>query len=222
MISVAENVKTLYQSLPPEKNIRVVAVSKYASIPQMLEAYDAGIQDFGENKIQDLERKIQALPQAFLANVQWHFLGHLQRNKAAKTLTLPIALIHSLDSVALAEKLSALNEANGTCQSVLLQVNLTQEPQKTGFSEEDLFASFSHLVALKGIAIMGLMAMGPHTPNAQESKHYFCHLKELRNNLNMRFGHPLPELSMGMSEDYVHAIECGATIIRVGNRLFAS
>lgn len=221
-MSVKQNLNALMQEVPQDRTVRVVVVTKYATLEQMQDAFEWGIRDFGENKIQDYERKTAQLPPEFVSAVRWHFLGHLQSNKINKTLGNRFDLIHSIDSLELAQKLSNRNEQHRTQQPVLLQVNLTREPQKSGFPEEVLRDTFSHLIQLQGISIQGLMTIGPYTTDAQASKHCFCHLRDLRDQLVHQFGKPLPELSMGMSQDFAHAIECGATIIRIGNRIFGA
>lgn len=220
MSLIKANLTRLFDDYPAlGKTVQLVAVTKYASIDQMIEAYEWGIRDFGENKIQDFERKQALLPKTVVKSVRWHLLGHLQRNKVNKTVPNRFTMIHSVDSLALASKLSERNEASQIRQSVLLQVNLTREPQKTGFLEEDLLEVYPQLLTLHGITIEGLMTIGPHTQNPEESRSCFCHLHELREQLKDKFELPLPQLSMGMSEDFDHAIECGATIIRIGNRI---
>ncbi len=219
---IQENLKKLMAELPEDHPIRVVAVSKYASLDQILNAYDFGIRDFGENKIQDFENKYAQLPSEIAQSIRWHFLGHLQRNKIKKTLKNRFFLIHSIDSLALAESLSAENEKTQTVQPILLQLNLTRESQKTGFLEETLNEDFDKLIRLKGVKIKGFMALGPHTNNPDKSKQVFQHLQNLKNKISSDFNTPLPELSMGMSQDFHHAIECGATIIRIGSRIFGS
>lgn len=221
-MGILEKYKTLYAHLPTDREVTVVAVTKYATLDQMIEAYQAGIRDFGENKVQVLLDKQQTLPPEIVHSVRWHMVGHLQKNKAAKTVGGHVSLIQSLDSEELAQKLSMLNQAQGTCQQVLVQLNMTREPQKTGFDHETLLETFPRLLALPGICVTGLMAMGPHTHNGLESKACFEKVAMVRNALESEFSCQLPQLSMGMTEDYVYGIESGATIIRIGSLLFGS
>ncbi len=221
MDDIRNRIETLRSQLPADGSVRLVAVSKYAGLPQIIDAYRAYIRDFGESRIQDVNRKLEALPPDMAANIRWHFIGHLQSNKARFTLGNRFWLIHSVDSVALADRLSRMNVEAGTRQAVLLQVNLTEEPQKSGFLEQALVQEYPRLLTLPGLEIRGLMTIGPHTHDAAASRACFNRLHALRNRLVHDFGHPLPELSMGMSEDFNHAIECGATIIRIGNLIFA-
>lgn len=219
-MSIQANVEAIYRQLPAERTVRVVGVSKYATLAQMQDAFDAGLREFGENKVQDAARKMAELPSPMVSTCRWHLLGHLQKNKARKAVSLGFALIHSVDSLALAELLSELSIERGTRQSVLLQLNLTREPQKSGFLLETLRQDYPRILALPGIMVAGLMTMGPHGADHAASKSVFCRLRDLRDDLVAACGHPLPELSMGMSDDYAHALECGATIIRIGNRIF--
>ncbi len=219
-MSIQANVESLREELPADGHVRLIAVSKYASVPQMIEAYEAGIRDFGENKIQDVDEKQKQIPPEIFQEIRWHFLGHLQKNKVKKTLFNRFWLIHSIDSLALAQQLSRLNLEAGQIQPVLLQLNLTREPQKTGFLEEDLLRDYPLLLSQKGLLIQGLMTIGPHTDDVPQIKGTFCALKDFRDKLVEAFGHPLPELSMGMSQDFHHGIECGATMVRLGTRIF--
>jgi pyridoxal phosphate enzyme (YggS family) len=220
MSRIKDNLDTLQQQLPPD--VTLVAVTKYATLEQMIEAYEWGVRDFGENKIQDWERKLVDLPPEVAYGVRWHFLGHLQKNKAKHTVGGKIHLIHSVDSVALAQKLAILNEGAGTRQDVLLQVNISREPQKTGFLEEDLISAFPQIMDLSCLRLQGLMTIAPNTDNAAERHACFSRLHALRDMLSNQFSIPLPHLSMGMSDDFHHAIECGATIIRIGSHIFGA
>jgi PLP dependent protein len=220
-MTIQDNINRLLLSLPQDRPIKLVAVSKYASTDQMIEAYEAGLRCFGESRVQDLIQKYSLLPLNIAQNIEWHFIGHLQQNKVKKAMGLNLSLIHSIDSVELAQKLSDLHHQQHSIQDILLQVNLTREPQKFGFLEEDLWTKFSQLMDLPGIRIQGLMTIGPHTDDVSLSKACFQSLHDLRNKLEDKYHHALPELSMGMTQDYIHAIECGATIIRLGTLIFS-
>lgn len=198
--------------------VTLVAVSKYASLAQMQEAYHAGIRHFGENKIQDALKKIEVWPQD--QPVQWHFIGHLQSNKVKKTVG-HFTLIHSVDSVRLAEKLSEENQAAGRVQDILLQINLSQDPSRFGFSPDETAKALNIIQLLPGVQVKGLMTMAPFTDDESLIKTVFCKLRDMKKELESTCSTPLPEISMGMSHDYVHALECGATIIRIGSFLFS-
>lgn len=221
-MSVSQNLDTLAKQLTHHPDITLVAVSKYATLHQIQEAYDWGIRHFGENKIQDALAKKAALPKELVEQCTWHLLGHLQKNKVVKTIGNTFQLIHSVDSLALAQKISDLNEKQNARQAILLQVNVIQDPNKTGYTQEALLKEYEALLALPGVAIQGLMTIGPHTHDKRKSKDCFTKLNMLRDRLLHDFGHPLPHLSMGMSEDFSCAMECGATILRVGSLIFGN
>lgn len=219
-MSIQERLAELKKELPTNNPPRLVAVSKYATPAQMMEAYACGIRNFGESRIQDVETKFRTLPPEMVQDCRWHFIGHLQRNKVNKAVALGFHLIHSVDSLRLAEALSAAALTRGIRQAVLLQINLTDETQKSGFSESQIRQEFLRLLELPGLDIRGLMTIGPHTSDEQAVKSTFCELKRLQEQLIEQSGHPMSECSMGMSEDFHHAMQCGATILRIGSRIF--
>lgn len=190
MTIISKNLENLHSELPKDCPVCVVAVSKYVSVDQIVEAYQAGVRDFGESRIQDFHRKRELLPYDIACKIRWHFIGHLQKNKVKSSIINCFALIQSLDSLELAEKLSELNRDNNTKQAVLLQVNVTQEPQKSGFSEEILRRDYARLLELAGIEIKGLMTIGPNVSQEEEIKSCFSHLADLREELIETFGHP--------------------------------
>ena len=204
----------------------IVATSKYATDAQVLEAYDAGLRHFGESRLQAALDRMVRLPKHVRESTHWHFIGHVQRNKAAKTVS-HFSLIHTVDSLRLAQKLSEANLAAGQCQRVLLQVNIAKNPGQHGFSEAAVTEAFPTLVRLQGLCIEGLMAMGPvasvgsdGVAAAEAVRGVFQSLARLREAFQSRFHHALPELSMGMSQDYAHAVDSGATMLRIGRLLF--
>lgn len=206
------------------KPVTIVAATKYADTGQMREAYAAGIRHFGENRVQDALAKMEAFPKDGYPDLHWHFIGRLQTNKVNKTLDASgckFALIHSVDSLRLARKLSDVNAKAGFVQPVLLQVNVSGEESKAGFTPEAARESLEAMTTLPGIAIRGLMTMAPDTREAAAVRSVFKDLKRLREELAGDTGIDLPELSMGMSGDFAHALEYGATMIRIGNRLFS-
>jgi pyridoxal phosphate enzyme (YggS family) len=212
--------------------VKVIAVSKYATLEQMIVAYEAGVRHFGENKIQDALKKMAQFPPSYRQDVHWHLIGPVQMNKVKKTLPTSqgaFDLIHSIDSVSLAENLSRQHERVGHVQSILLQVNLTDDMTRHGFQSDQLQGILLQLLGLKGIRIQGLMGMAPAelslSGDAAGLKSVFNRLRNIRDELETitfpQFGRlTLPELSMGMSQDFIHALECGATMIRIGNYLF--
>lgn len=200
--------------------VKIVAVSKYATVDQMIEAYEAGIRDFGENKLQSISQKWPELPEELKKNSIWHFIGHLQTNKANKVVG-HFHLIHSVDSIKLAERVSQVAEEKNITQDILLEVNILQEESKYGFSKEDVSKLFLEILNLRHIRVKGLMTMAPYTDDISIQRMCFRGLKELRDQLQHTYNQAIPELSMGMSNDYKVAVEEGSTMIRIGQKLFA-
>jgi len=213
MINV-EYYKSLIESL--ENKEILVAVSKTKPIEAIKQVYQLGQREFGENKVQELLLKKEALPE----DIKWHLIGPLQENKVNKVVG-NVYLIHSVSKLKLAEKINRRAESLGIVQNILLQMNISEEETKSGFLVNDAFYEvFGSILALKHIRVMGLMTMGPHVQNPDEIRRVFKQCKLLRDQLNRRYGCSLTELSMGMSGDYKIALEEGATRIRVGSAIF--
>ena len=199
-------------------SIRLVVVSKQVSSEKIISAYEAGAECFGENKIQEAVDKIENVK---LQGLAWHFIGHLQKNKI-KYINSHFDLIHSVDSLSLAEKISEHSKSQDRVQPVLLQINISGEEAKFGMSPSDLVEQLSDFAVFNGIRIKGLMTIPPQDPNPESSRQYFSALRLLRDkcqNLNID-GIELNELSMGMTSDYKVAIEEGATLVRIGTAIF--
>ena len=199
-------------------SIRLVVVSKQAPSEKIISAYEAGAECFGENKIQEAVDKIENIK---LQGVGWHFIGHLQKYKI-KYINSHFDLIHSVDSLSLAEKISEHSKSQDRVQPVLLQINISGEEAKFGMSPSDLVEQLSDFAVFNGIRIKGLMTIPPQDPNPESSRQYFSALRLLRDkcqNLNID-GIELNELSMGMTSDYKVAIEEGATLVRIGTAIF--
>jgi len=213
LASVIEEHKTVHQ-------VRLIAVTKFASLDQIREAYDAGIHDFGENKVQDALEKIEAL-QVELPHATWHFIGHLQSNKVNKVVG-NFDWIHSVDSFDLAEKISSRAQALNIKQKILLQVNIAREEQKHGFTIENLIECFDELTRLPNCDVRGLMTIAPLSslPGNMPPDMVFAGLRSLRDKISSDRSIDLLELSMGMSQDFKHALQSGATMLRVGSYLF--
>lgn len=219
-MQLTQRVEQIQQRLAAASQpVTLIAVTKYASLDQMVAAYHAGIRHFGENKVQDALEKMEQLPPEVVNGVQWHLIGHLQSNKINKTLGR-FALIHSVDSVDLAEGLSLRNVNANLIQPILLQVNVSKEATKHGFAPEETLAAMQKIMTLKGVRVQGLMTMAPATTDEQAIADTFAGLANLRELLISSTQHPLPELSMGMTQDYIHAIPCGATMVRIGSAIF--
>ncbi len=195
--------------------VRLLAVSKFHSAEDILTLYRAGQRLFGENYVQEAQAKMAALP----ADIEWHFIGHPQTNKA-KQVAGRFALIHGVDSLRLARALHDRLAALGAEQDVLVQVNLALEIQKSGVTEADLPALGEFLAASRHLRWRGLMLMPPVFDDPEGARPYFAALRNLRDRQARRFGLDLSELSMGMTGDFVAAIEEGATLVRIGTRIF--
>lgn len=194
--------------------IKLVAVSKYATVEQIKEAYELGIRHFAESKVQDALEKKKHLPE----DISWHFIGRIQSNKIGKMIG-KFLLIHSIADLATAKEISDKSREKGLVQSVLLQLNASGEARKQGFSTSELKASLKELHSLEGIQIEGLMTMGPHTDDKKVIRACFKEMRECLKEL-AALGDPMSHLSMGMSADYELAIEEGATLLRIGSLLF--
>lgn len=197
------------------KDCELLVVSKTWPAETVTEVVAAGQLIFGENKVQEAEGKIPALPE----NLHWHLIGHLQRNKVRKALPL-FDVIHSIDSLKLARYTSNIATELGVKPEVYLQVNLAGEESKDGYSLEKLHGEFDELFGLTGIQIQGLMCIPPAAKTPEHARPWFAQLRELRDELEKQANQKLPGLSMGMSGDYQVAIEEGSTIVRVGSAIF--
>ncbi len=197
--------------------VTLIAVSKTKPVPMLTEAYAAGARDFGENKVQEIMDKYPALP----GDIRWHMIGHLQRNKV-KYLVGRVKLIHSVDSLRLAEEISAQSVKRDTVTDILIEVNIAGEESKFGISREETFALVEEAAKLPGIHVKGLMVVPPFVENPEENRGYFREIRELSvdiegkkiDNVSMCM------LSMGMTGDFEVAIEEGATLVRVGTAIF--
>lgn len=197
--------------------VSLIAVSKTKPVEMLREAYDAGIRDFGENRVQELTEKMPVLP----ADIRWHMIGHLQRNKV-KYIVGKVWMIHSVDSLELAEEISKEAVKKQVTVRILLEVNVAEEESKFGVTVEEALALAEAAAKLPGIRVEGLMTIAPYTEAAEENRRYFQKLKQLSvdiyrkniDNVNMNV------LSMGMTGDYSIAVEEGATYVRVGTGIF--
>ncbi len=199
--------------------VRLVAVTKNIGPREIEEAWRSGVTEFGENRVQDALAKQRQLAPAVQNHVNWHFIGHLQTNKAKKVVG-EFVLIHSVDSLRLAEELSRQSLLAGVVQPVLLQIKVVSEDTKFGFTPDELKGQFWQIYRLPALKVEGLMTMAPFGASAGALKHCFTGLKLLKDELEREFGVRLRELSMGMSNDYTEAIACGATLIRLGRAVF--
>jgi PLP dependent protein len=202
----------------PEE-VALVAVSKTHPAEIISEAIAAGVTDLGENRVQEAESKI---PEVGRHAVRWHLIGHLQSNKARRAVEL-FDVIHSLDSVALAQRLDRMClELNRPELPVMIQVDLGREATKSGVDEAEVLQIVEALKQCEHLRLTGLMTLPPYFDTAEQVRPFFRKLRELRDELSSRraFGDLRGELSMGMTHDYEIAIEEGATIVRVGTAIF--
>jgi PLP dependent protein len=215
--TIAQRLNFIRQQLP--STVRLIAVTKQVSVAAMREAYAAGIRDFGESKIQEALPKQEQLQD--LSDICWHFIGHLQTNKAKKTL-LNFHWIHSVDSLKLAEHLDSLAAELSKRVQVCLQVKILPDPTKYGWNVSELLADLPQLNQCQNLKIQGLMTILPLGLSESQTLAAFQATRQLSekiaeqkwSNLSMN------QLSMGMSEDYIQAIRAGATMVRIGRILF--
>ncbi|EHQ43787.1 MULTISPECIES: YggS family pyridoxal phosphate-dependent enzyme [Myroides] len=218
MSMIAENLKRIKADLPAQ--VQLVAVSKTKPNAAILEAYEAGQRVFGENKIQEMTDKYDALPQ----DIEWHMIGHVQRNKV-KYMAPFVALIHAVDSLRLLTEIDKQAERNNRVIPCLLQLFIADEETKFGLSEDELFELLDSeaFKALHHIKIQGLMGMATFTENQDQIRQEFSTLHHIFEKVQTYNHLPNVEcktLSMGMSNDYPIAIDCGSTMIRIGSTIF--
>jgi PLP dependent protein len=196
-------------------DIELVAISKTHDAEKVRQAVEAGQQLFGESRVQEARVKIPELS----STLRWHFVGHLQKNKIRHALPL-FELIHSVDSLTLAQDINRIAQEDGLHPRVLLEVNMAGEGSKFGFKPETVREEMESLLALDRLSILGLMTIPPLADEAEASRKYFVALRELRDRLQTEFHVDLAQLSMGMTNDFPIAVEEGATLVRVGTAIF--
>jgi len=202
--------------------IRLIAVTKTIEIARIKEAIEAGITILGENRVQEAQQKItDHRLQTIGHRTEWHLIGHLQRNKARHAVRL-FELIHTIDSIPLAEEVNRQAEKTGKIQRVPVQVKLSEEETKHGVSEEELPPLIERIDGLNNLRLEGLMTMPPFFEDPEMTRPFFRRLRELRDSINASrtTHHALRELSMGMTNDFEVAIEEGATMVRIGTAIF--
>ena len=197
--------------------VTLIAVSKTKPVSMLEEAYECGCRHFGENKVQELVEKYEVMPK----DIKWHMIGHLQRNKV-KYIVDKVYLIHSVDSLRLAEEISKEAVKKNVNVNILVEVNVAEEESKFGTTSEAATELVQEISSLPNISIKGLMTIAPYVENAEENRQYFAKLRQLsvdimnKNIDNVSMG----VLSMGMTGDYQVAVEEGATYVRVGTGIF--
>lgn len=214
---IAERIASIRQQLPA--SIRLIAVTKQVSVVAMREAYNVGIRDFGESRVQEAASKQQQLQD--LPDITWHLIGSLQSNKAKKALEI-FQWIHSLDSLKLAQRLDSLAQQMFCQPQVCLQVKLLNDPNKSGWTVPELLAALPQLNQCLHLQIRGLMTIPPLGLNDAEILNFFEQTRELSDKIRQQnWSHlKMQELSIGMSGDYHIAVQAGATMVRLGSILF--
>jgi len=206
-------------SIDPEK-VLLLPTTKYVDANGVLEVVEAGCDTVGENRVQALMEKKEILDKNQKLDIKWHFIGNLQKNKV-KYIAPFIEMIHSVNKLSLAKEIDKRAKQNNRRIKVLLEVNISREESKEGYTLERLYEEMPELIKLENIEICGLMTMAPFTANEEEIKIVFSELKILKDKLNDEYFHgELTELSMGMTNDYKIALSEGATILRVGSKIF--
>lgn len=211
--------KACERSSRNREDVTLIAVSKTKPIETLQEAYDLGVRVFGENKVQELTEKYDALPK----DIHWHMIGHLQRNKV-KYIIDKVDLIHSVDSIRLAETIDKEAEKHNLVANILIEVNVAKEESKFGLMPEELDSFIDEIAKLKHVQVKGLMTIAPFVENPEENRTIFADLRKLSvdiakkniDNVNVSI------LSMGMTNDYEVAVEEGATLVRVGTGIFGA
>lgn len=200
-------------------DVTLVAVSKNKPVEMLQELYDIGIRDFGENYVQELAGKMDVLPD----DIRWHMIGHLQTNKI-KYIIDKVYMIHSVDTLHLAQAIGKEAVKRGKCIKVLLEVNVAEEETKFGFNSTNLEENFIEINKIEGIEVLGLMTSAPYVENAEENRQYFVQLRSLMVDLKDKglYNKNKFFLSMGMTCDYTVAIEEGADFVRVGTAIFGA
>ena len=218
MLDVQQNIAAIRQHIP--SGVTLICVSKFHTAETIMQAYDAGERDFGESRVQELLLKQQTLP----TDIRWHFIGHLQTNKVRQIVPF-VHMIHSVDSVRLLEIINREAEKIGRRVKVLLEVHVAKEDTKSGFMPEEITSLNTKLSTLNYIEICGIMGMATNTDDQTEWRRCFREIKSIGQQL---LNHPellnnsAPQISMGMSDDYLVAIEEGSTMVRIGSSIFGN
>ena len=216
MLDVQQNIAAIRQHIP--SGVTLICVSKFHTAETIMQAYDAGERDFGESRVQELLLKQQTLP----ADIRWHFIGHLQTNKVRQIVPF-VHMIHSVDSVRLLEVINREAEKIGRRVKVLLEVHVAKEETKSGFMPEEITSLNTKLSTLNYIEICGIMGMATNTDDQTEWRRCFREIKSIGQQLlnhSELLNNSAPQISMGMSDDYLVAIEEGSTMIRIGSSIF--
>ena len=213
-MSISQNIATIRKHIP--QGVTLVCVSKFHPMEAIMEAYECGERDFGESRVQELLPKYEALPK----DIRWHFIGHLQTNKVKQIVPF-VHMIHSVDSVRLLETINREAEKIQRRVKVLLEVHVAKEETKSGFTPDEILSLNTQLSTLNYVEICGLMGMATNTDDEAEWRRCFRAIASLASS-PIAYSSPSerPQISMGMSDDYLVAIEEGSTMVRIGSTIF--
>lgn len=217
-MSVAENIARI-RDLTSATKVTLIAVTKNVGTDRIEEAFNCGVTEYGENRVLEALQKQGEVPPHMADKIHWHLIGHLQTNKVKKVVGR-FSLIHSIDSMHLAEEVSREAQNRSLTQPILLQAKIVEDEGKGGFTPEELKSQFGQILQLRNISVRGLMTMAPYTDDVEVQRRCFNGLRELRDELQTISGLELPELSMGMTDDWKEAIKYGATMVRIGRGIF--
>lgn len=217
--TVADNLLLIKEKIAPYKP-NIIAVTKYYDKSAIEQAFGCGLCDFAESRVIDGISKINLLCKECREHSVFHFIGHVQSNKARRIVKY-FDYIHSVDSLHIAEVISEYAQEEGKVQKVLLQLNNAGEESKFGYSKAELLRDFEQILELKGIKVEGIMNMAPLAASDNELEMLFEDVRCFKQQLEEKFGYKMNELSMGMSNDYHIAVKHGATMIRIGRKLFS-
>ena len=218
--NIKKNLLQIQEQIAPYTP-KIVAVTKYFGVDAIIDGYQVGLRNFGESRAVEAIEKINSLPSEIKENSKFHFIGHLQTNKVNKVVC-NFDVIHSVDSLKIAKAISDEAVKIGKVQDVFIQLNNAGEEQKFGFSKQELLENFEEILKFEGLNILGLMNIAPLEANNEELENLFEDIKETQIELVKKYNCTMKEISMGMSNDYQIAVKHGATMLRIGRKLFST
>lgn len=218
--NIKKNLLQIQEQIAPYTP-QIVAVTKYFGVDAIIGGYQAGLRNFGESRAVEAIEKINSLPNEIRENSKFHFIGHLQTNKVNKVVC-NFDVIHSVDSLKIAKAISEEAVKIGKVQDVFIQLNNADEEQKFGFSKEELIESFEEILKFEGLNVLGLMNIAPLVVDEKDLENLFEDIKQTQIELVEKCNYAMEEISMGMSNDYQIAVKHGATMLRIGRKLFST
>lgn len=218
--NIKKNLLQIQEQIAPYTP-QIVAVTKYFGVDAIIGGYQAGLRNFGESRAVEAIEKINSLPSEIKENSKFHFIGHLQTNKVNKVVR-NFDVIHSVDSLKIAKAISDEAVKIGKVQEVFIQLNNADEEQKFGFSKEELIENFEEILKLEGLNVLGLMNIAPLVVDEKDLENLFEDIKQTQIELVKKCNYTMEEISMGMSNDYQIAVKHGATMLRIGRKLFST